>query len=113
MSEVINAILSFITATFCIVYLVVTLKANKKGEFYTQKNIKFRAIASIVLLLLFCFEVVASGISLTKSVFIMGLDIICTVLWAISLGLNFLSFLKKPKDETTEESDKSKETENE
>jgi hypothetical protein len=110
MSEVINAILSFLTGALSIAFLVVMFIANKKGELYTQKNTTFRTIASIVLLILFCFEV-ASDISLTKSVFIIGLNIFCTVFWAITLALN-LNVLKKPKDKTTEESDKSKETEN-
>ena len=96
------------------------------------KNIMFRAIASIVLFILFSFEV-AIDIVLNHSAFILGLDIICTVLWAINFCLNFSSFKKSKdeattieiriiavpysdneddKDEETEESDKSEETEN-
>lgn len=129
---ILSTILSFLTGIFCIVYLVVTLITYKHGKAYTQKNIMFRAIASIVLFILFSFEV-AMDIVLNHSAFILGLDIICTVLWAINFCLNFSSFKKSKdeattieiriiavpysdneddKDKETEESDKSEETEN-
>lgn len=92
---ILSIILSFLTGTICIVYLVVTLITYKHGKAYTQKNIMFRAIASIVLFILFSFEV-AIDIVLNHSAFNLGLDIICTVLWAIIFFL-ILAALKSQK----------------
>lgn len=99
MLEVIYTILSLLTLTLCVFYLVVLFKTKRTGEYYTSKIIKVRTIVSIVLFVLFCLEVVLD-IILAKSGFSLGCDIFCAVLWAISSVGDFYSF-KKAKNETS------------